>query len=71
MDKQKSEYKAYLLRMWCVENEGIFSWRASLEPAGTAERLGFHSLDKLFTYLREQTEISGFEPRDEPETNIF
>ncbi len=44
------EYRAYLLRLWRVENEGE-SWRARLENVETGEAQGFASLAKLIEFL--------------------
>jgi hypothetical protein len=48
-------YRAYLLRLWTVEQGGQAVWRASLESAQTGDHLGFPSLDALFDYVRAQT----------------
>ena len=66
MDQKKTDYQAYLLRLWCTEREGVRVWRASLEPPGTEVRLGFPNLDALFAYLREQTEQAGILSIEEP-----
>jgi len=47
-------YLAYMLRLWRVEGEGGFSWRASLEEVRTGERRGFADLEALFAFLREE-----------------
>jgi len=47
------DYLAYLLRLWRTKGEEAV-WRASLEDPHTGERLGFASLDELFTFLKEQ-----------------
>ena len=51
---QSPDYLSYLLRLWRARGE-VDSWRASLESPLTGERLGFGSLDELFSFLREQT----------------
>jgi hypothetical protein len=68
MDKEKSDYLSYLLRLWRVENHGEAPsadkavWRASLESAHTGERKTFASLDDLVDFLREQTGRSPARP---------
>ena len=46
--------RVYLLRLWQVEDDGRFVWRASLEDARTGERRGFADLARLYTFLAEQ-----------------
>lgn len=48
-------YRAYLLRLWTVEQGGQAVWRASLESAQTGDHIGFPTLDALFDYVRAQT----------------
>jgi hypothetical protein len=60
--RQKRRYLAYLLRLW---QEGASPggkalgerplWRASLERPQSGERLGFASLEDLFSFLEEET----------------
>lgn len=52
-----SEYVAYLLRLWRVRDKGRMGWRASLESPHTGESHGFTSLDDLFLFLRQQTQL--------------
>ena len=47
-------YRAYLLRMWSVEQTGQMVWRASLEDPQTGELLGFADLALLFAFLRDK-----------------
>jgi hypothetical protein len=44
---------ARLLRLWREGAGG--AWRASLQDAGSGERLGFADLERLFVYLRQLT----------------
>ncbi|MGD2165391.1 MAG: hypothetical protein PVH50_07660 [Anaerolineae bacterium] len=53
--ERRRDYVAYLLRFWQVGGEDGVAWRASLESAGTGERVGFASLDDLFRYLERET----------------
>jgi hypothetical protein len=46
-----NEYRAYLLRLWRVEDDGR-RWRARLENVETGEGQGFASLDKLIEFLQ-------------------
>ncbi len=45
------EYRAYLLRLWRVEDDGGH-WRARLENVETGEAQGFASLGKLIEFLQ-------------------
>jgi len=51
----EDEYRAYLLRLWRVEDNGK-RWRARLENIGTGESRGFASLEKLFEFLQNMGE---------------
>ena len=44
------EYKAYLLRLWHVEDDGG-RWRAQLEDVETGEQHGFASLARLIEFF--------------------
>ena len=54
----RRSYIAYLVRLWraeeTAEGKGIGAWRASLESPQTGERVGFGSVEELFTYLRQE-----------------
>ena len=63
MHAHKERYKAFLLRLWQVNQNGDHIWRASLEDTRTGERRGFASLEALMEYLRAQ--IKGDE-KDNP-----
>lgn len=54
MKNEQPGYSAYLLRLWY--EEGTVSWRATLENVHTGEQTGFANLEKLFAYLRQQTQ---------------
>ncbi len=45
------EYRAYLLRLWRVEDNGK-RWRARLEDIGSGASLGFGSLEQLLAFLQ-------------------
>ncbi len=49
------DYMSFLLRLWRVNTEGQFQWRASLESVQNGERLNFAHLAQLFEFLEEQT----------------
>jgi len=48
----EDEYRAYLLRLWRVEDNGK-RWRARLEDIGSGESLGFGSLEQLLAFLQD------------------
>jgi hypothetical protein len=54
MDKH-SMYRSYLFRTWKETERG--EWRASIQDVVTNECHLFSSLDALFNFLKEQTEI--------------
>ncbi len=56
MGTQPPRYLAYLVRLWQVEDQGVFAWRASLEDAHTGERRGFPDLASLCAFLVAQTD---------------
>ena len=64
-EEGRQVYLSYLLRMWRMEcggegtvhTNGRLEWRASLESARTGERVGFGSLEELFSFLHEQLGI--------------
>jgi hypothetical protein len=56
MTTERSQYLAYLLRLWRVGSGEGATWRGSLEDAHTGERHGFASLEDLFVFLRERTD---------------
>ncbi len=45
------EYRAYLLRLWRVVDDGG-NWRARLENIESGEAMGFPSLGKLIEFLQ-------------------
>jgi hypothetical protein len=65
MGTQPPRYLAYLVRLWQVQDRGVFVWRASLEDAHTGERHGFSDMKSLFAFLAEQTAGSN-SPGDRP-----
>ena len=54
----KQHYFSFMLRMWRANGEGKAAWRASLESPHTGERVGFASLEELFTFLRQQAGVA-------------
>jgi hypothetical protein len=52
--ERRRGYVAYLLRLWQAKGEDGTGWRASLERSGTGKRVGFASLEKLFSFLEEE-----------------
>ena len=57
MRREQHRYLSYLLRLWQIKSEDELVWRASLESPHTGERCGFASLEALFAFLRQQTDI--------------
>jgi hypothetical protein len=48
-------HKSYLLRLWRETGRGLTQWRASLQDPESSERVGFATLEQLFSYLRQRT----------------
>ena len=65
------DYVSYLLRMWQDSGDGgafliqEAPWRASLQSPHTGERIGFADLEKLFAYLRAQTDDDSVADKDQ------
>ena len=53
---ERPGYLAYLLRLWCVKEEGLTRWRASLERPGDGERYVFGSLESACDFLQDRME---------------
>ena len=68
-EERKTDYLAYLLRLWRMSGEGAAGWRASIESPGGGERQLFASLDELLHFLRRQagTGSEGNDQDDRPE----
>lgn len=56
------EYRAYLLRLWRVADDGDH-WRARLENVDSGEAQGFASLAKLIDFLQKLDE-DGKQPEE-------
>ncbi len=55
MAAKRTDYRAYMLRMWRTRGLWGGTWRASLEDAETHEIRGFRDLQALLTFLGEVT----------------
>lgn len=55
VQEEKSEYRAYLLRLWRVSKTSQPGWRASLERSDGGQLMIFATLGDLFTFLESQT----------------
>jgi hypothetical protein len=56
MAASNRRYLSFLLRLWCINQDGCEIWRASLEDSRTEEQRGFASLDLMVDFLREQVQ---------------
>jgi hypothetical protein len=54
MKREPSGYRAYLLRLWRIEDGEKAIWRASLQDVRTGQRLGFADLDEAIAHLRKE-----------------
>jgi len=50
-------YRSFLLRLWCVKQNGELAWRASLENPRTEQKHVFTSLETLHEFLRNLGEV--------------
>jgi hypothetical protein len=50
-------YRSFLLRLWCVKNDGEHSCRASLEFTRTGQKHSFTNLDALNEFLRNMGDV--------------
>jgi len=59
-------YVSYLLRLWREKGGQTAQWRASLQDPHSGERVGFASLEDLFSFLRRETtgEAHGLRPEE-------
>ncbi|MCP4422166.1 MAG: hypothetical protein GY805_36605 [Chloroflexi bacterium] len=70
MNETHCGYVSYLLRMWQVQENGDWVWRASLENSQTSQLDFFANLDDCFAFLHEQGEIlSGADQQTYPKYN--
>jgi hypothetical protein len=49
---------SFILRIWLSDSTKENGWRASLEIPESGKRIGFASMEQLFAYLLNFTEIS-------------
>ena len=54
MSQEKSDYTAYLLRLWKSNELGQITWRASLESLAEGRRYHFGHLEDLVTFLLDR-----------------
>ncbi len=54
MAARERRYLSFLLRLWCINQNGCETWRASLEDPRTGEQRGFASLNLMLDFLMEQ-----------------
>lgn len=59
MVMDEGKYLSFLLRLWRVKQSDENGWRASLEDPRTGEIRGFASLELLWDFLHEQTQVAG------------
>lgn len=53
MGERRSGYKAFLLRLWRVDNGGQPVWRIMLQEAGTQEQHVFSGISALQKFLAD------------------
>ena len=55
MAHRESGYRAFMIRLWYVDDVEEAVWRVSLEDVHTGERRGFADLPAFFAFLEENT----------------
>jgi hypothetical protein len=60
--RSAEEYRAFLLRLWCDEEQQAPAWRCSLEDTATRQRRGFEDIEALASYLRSAFAIALEDP---------
>ena len=63
---KQERYQSYLLRVWQTDDQDEPAWRVQIECLGTGERKGFSSLEGLYRFLAQQTELQGPVTRPSP-----
>jgi hypothetical protein len=57
MITEEMGYRSFLLRLWCVKQNGESGWRASLENPGNGQKHFFSSLEALYEFLRDLEQV--------------
>ena len=57
MITEEMGYRSFLLRLWCVKQNGELTWRASLENPRTGQKHVFTSLEALHEFLSNLGEV--------------
>lgn len=52
--KSASPYRAYLIRLWPKEREGLVACRATLDAIKSGRRFDFAELEDLLNFLRDE-----------------
>lgn len=63
MNVKGSDYRAYLLRLWQVDQNGNRVLRCSLEESTTGQRKTFADLETMTVYLKDRMGIHKEEKR--------
>ena len=69
METDEAIYRAFLLRLWQVEQNGTVTWRCSLEEAVSGQRLSFASLVEMLGYLQAETSAPQSVAQNKEETS--
>jgi hypothetical protein len=51
------KYYSFLLRLWEIDNSQNQAWLASLEDPHTRQIVSFTSLERLFEFIKTQTNL--------------
>jgi hypothetical protein len=57
-----SSYTSYLLRFWCAEQDGVYTWIACVQSTTTGEQRRFANLEALIRFLRDELGGDGQAP---------
>ncbi len=58
LSSEPESYQFYILRLWRINRDGDFVWRAALECPATGEHHVFTSPQALSEFLAEQAPLS-------------
>jgi hypothetical protein len=57
MIPEEMGYRSFLLRLWCVKQNGELSWRVSLENPGNGQKHFFSGLEALHEFLIDLEQV--------------
>lgn len=58
VEREQSNYRSYLLRLWWAEDDGTTALRILVEDSATGQCTGFSSLEDLVAFLCKEAKIN-------------